>query len=42
MESHKLFIFFVAGKIKSLQRTSVRRNDLIFPRLEYEVFNESI
>jgi len=42
MDPQKFFIFFVTGKIKSFQRTLVRRNNLIFPRLEYEVFYESI
>jgi len=42
MDSEKLSIFFVAGKNKSFQRTLVRRNDLFFSRLEYEVFYKSI
>ena len=38
----KLFIFFVAAKNESFQRTLVRRNDSFFTRLEYEAFYESI
>ena len=42
MDSQKLSIFFVVANFKSLRRTLVRRNNLKFARLEYEVFCKAI